>query len=448
MLNMFLAYASLAIPFLAAPLLAIFAVYLLVVTAHKAEYGILAMLGAFLIETTLVTPPSIKVGLSLSTTDFVYIALLISTIFRVLFISTTKISGAYIAFLLIFSTLLIELTIGLVKIGSRAGVEVREAAYFMLAILYISSFQRSVVSYLSVWGYIRFSAALLILIVVYRWVGIKYGFVSQELVLVVGASSEFRVVGANAALYLSMVSIGYLIYWTKSPQDINRLLSFALLGLLVVLLQHRSVWICFAFGVGVVAWNNKNLLWKHGFLMSSVGVSFLTILIGGLVFGESERLVETLARSLESMFESKGTHVDRYMGWYELLVDYINGGVKVWILGFPFGSGYERWVMGALRDYAPHNFYVSVLLRMGAIGLLSFLVMHVLIHINLLALSRLKKLDDDMKLIVNALLWSSLIYYIPYQASFLHGIIYGLALSYISESTNGAFFAASPLSKK
>lgn len=445
MISVMLAYGSLAVTFLMAAVLAVSLIWLVHIAATRPEMGMLAALLAFLLESLFVEAPSINLILRLSSTDIVFMMLLIGSIYRILLVSTIGVSGALICVLGLATIVAIQLSFGLIKIGTKAGVEVRESAYFIAAMIYISSFDRNSINYISLWRYARFCAWVLVAIILYRWIGVKYGFVSEALVQVIGASSEYRVVGANSALYLAIISLGYLGEWTNGASR-SRLLHSITLGFVVLVLQHRSVWIFYVLGGIAIIYGGREKLSRHGFVVASSAVVFGSLLIVVLILNRESRVVETLLHSLESMTDSKGTHVDRYLGWYELLGLYVSGGPRVWLAGFPYGSGYERWVMGVLRDYAPHNFYVALLIRTGLVGVFAFLLLHFKVQGYVNLARRSGAMTKYYCNTISAILFMSLIYYLPYQASYIHGIVYGLIISYFGGGSGRAIIKGSFMS--
>src|SRR5690606_38911842 len=69
--------------------------------------------------------------------------------------------------------------------------------------------------------------------------------------------------------------------------------------------------------------------------------------------------------------ENTGTYSARQMSWDALINQLMNSGDLTSILfGAPMGSGYGRFEgVGRWVEFAPHNWYVTVLLRTGVVGL-------------------------------------------------------------------------------
>ncbi|MFI1467787.1 O-antigen ligase family protein [Streptomyces wuyuanensis] len=149
-----------------------------------------------------------------------------------------------------------------------------------------------------------------------------------------------------------------------------------LLLVLVALLQHRTVW------VGAVA---MALGWwllrpaRAGQRMTSaiagaVVLSFTALLYSIGAFG-------SIGASLTDSFnEAQGTRssfVWRVLGWQELLSAARTP--SQWLLGSPFGSGYERSIAGGLVTVSPHDYYLHLVLRLGLVGLVALLALYVVV---------------------------------------------------------------------
>jgi hypothetical protein len=84
--------------------------------------------------------------------------------------------------------------------------------------------------------------------------------------------------------------------------------------------------------------------------------------------GALDDLARRLTQSALSMGDDVGTFSARVDGWVRLLSNWWDASVGTQLFGFPFGTGYSRRYRGLLIDWAPHNFYVDLLLRVGIVG--------------------------------------------------------------------------------
>lgn len=109
--------------------------------------------------------------------------------------------------------------------------------------------------------------------------------------------------------------------------------------------------------------------------------------------------------------------------------------------GEPMGSGFTRVVQGSEVEAEPHNFYVTVLLRAGVVGLLALVALTVGL---LRALWRLPAPGDQDGLlapgIFPALLAMQIVWFIAWIPGMEQGIITGLAAGLAAYSRRGAGF--------
>lgn len=431
-----LRYFFTAIPFVFAVLFALAGFWMVVATASRMTAGAWAVGIAFLIETAFVSAPSIPMGIQVSTDDLAFSLLAVALVMRVLFFELPRRQDVYGIWLAIGTVFFISFGQGLLSFGTIAGVEARPNFYFWMAGLYFASFSYPPETLKKLWRIVQWCAWLVAVIVVYRWVGLKFGFVSERLVEFAGASSEFRVVGSNPTFLLGMMGAAYFAMWLRHSRRSALFAALAMLGLALVL-QHRSVWVATFGALVLVAWRQRVSVAAKAFPIIGMGVVMLGIMATFVAFNPSNRLTETITRSAVSVTESQGTHTDRLEGWKVLLTDYVGYSPKEWMLGKPYGTGYERYSAGRLRTFSPHNFYIQLLLRLGAIGVLLFLWVHFILR------SRVRRIAADspgstLLAVLLAVLTANLLYYIPYQGFYLQGAFYGVLIGYLATSLPAA----------
>ncbi|MFZ2014376.1 MAG: hypothetical protein WAV00_11180, partial [Nocardioides sp.] len=70
---------------------------------------------------------------------------------------------------------------------------------------------------------------------------------------------------------------------------------------------------------------------------------------------------------------SRGTLIDRELAWHTLVSQQNRMGGTTILTGQPFGTGWARREPGGTVEiFAPHNYYVSLYLRIGLIGAVAF----------------------------------------------------------------------------
>lgn len=428
-----LRYVFTAIPFVFAVLFALLGFWMVVATASRVTAGAWTVGIAFLIETAFVRAPFIPMGIKVSTDDLAFALLAAALVMRVLFFEFPRRQAVYGIWLAIGAVFFISFGLGLSSFGTTAGVEARPNFYFWMAGLYFASFSYSSETLKKMWRITQWCAWLVAAIVVYRWAGLKFGFVSERLVEFAGASTEFRVVGSNPTFFLGAMGAAYFALWLRHSRRMALFAALIMLGLVLVL-QHRSVWVATLGALALVAWNQRAAVAAKAFPIIGMGVAMVGIMAILIMLNPSNRLTETITRSAVSVTESHGTHTDRLEGWRVLLADYVDYSPREWMLGKPYGTGYERYSGGSLRDYSPHNFYIQLLLRLGAIGVLLFLWAHFILR------GRVRRIAVDsvagtLPPVLLAVLAANLLYYIPYQGFYLQGAFYGVLIGYLATSS-------------
>lgn len=430
---MVLRYAIISLPFIFAVVFALVGFWMLIATASRVTAGAWAVGVAFLIETTFVSAPFIPMGLRVSTDDLAFVLLAAGLVMRVLFFEFPRRQAVYGIWLAIGAVFFISFGLGLSSYGTTAGVEARPNFYFWMAGLYFASFSYSAETLKKMWRITQWCAWLVAAIVIYRWVGLKFGFVSARLVEFAGASSEFRVVGSNPTFFMGVVGAAYFALWLRHSRRIALLAALVMLGLVLVL-QHRSVWVSTFAALALVAWHQRAAVTAKAFPIIGMGVVMAGIMATFIALDPSNRLTETITQSAVSVTASHGTHTDRLEGWKVLLTDYVGYSPREWLLGKPYGTGYERYSGGHLQSYSPHNFYIQLLLRLGALGVLLFLWVHFILR------SRVQKFaavsaGSTLHTVLLAVLAANLLYYIPYQGFYLQGVFYGVLIGYLATSS-------------
>lgn len=132
----------------------------------------------------------------------------------------------------------------------------------------------------------------------------------------------------------------------------------------VVLSQQRTVWV-----VAIVVFSISLLVsQRRARTMTVVGLAGTVLALVTLTGAFS---------SLDFLAESAGndsTYVARSYSWGQLINQAVDNGAQTVLTGAPYGSGFIRLEMnGQIATFNPHNWYLTLFLRLGAIGLALFL---------------------------------------------------------------------------
>jgi hypothetical protein len=191
-----------------------------------------------------------------------------------------------------------------------------------------------------------------------------------------------------------------------------------LLMAMVVLLQHRTVWVA-VIATAFMWWA---LLPGRAGRRAAVGVmGAVTIALTTLAFvaGPFAGVRDTLMASTREVQDTHSTLIWRLIGWQDLME--APRPLVQWLVGSPFGSGYDRWFGGGLVDVSPHDYYVHVLLRLGVIGLLALLALYAV------TLTRLARGGRD-GVTLCLLLVGQVVFFVGYSAPAVQGMLLGLCL--------------------
>ena len=135
-----------------------------------------------------------------------------------------------------------------------------------------------------------------------------------------------------------------------------------LLGPVLLLLQHRTVWVVTLLGLLWLFRGQTRLLRR--FVIAGAALTVL----GGILLATAFR-DDFVMESLQDSATNPDTFIWRVGGWYQLIF-LRNANLFHFLLGDPFGTGFSRVIGGFRVDVNPHNFYVGIYLRFGLLGLL------------------------------------------------------------------------------
>jgi hypothetical protein len=186
----------------------------------------------------------------------------------------------------------------------------------------------------------------------------------------------------------------------------------------VVLLQQRSVWV--AGGAMAVTWWALRPVRAGQRLTSAVaGAIALSMVALAFVLGAFGRIGSALSDSAAETQGDRSTFAWRVLGWQDLLDE--PRSLVHWLIGVPFGSGYDRYIRGGLVAVSPHNYYLHVVLRLGLIGLVFLVVLYVLIW-------RLFMRSGSADLALRLMIVGQLVFFMSFAAFMEQGVLLGLCL--------------------
>jgi O-antigen ligase len=271
--------------------------------------------------------------------------------------------------LLLGIVLVVSLLRGMLTISLQGSInDFRQYLQFVGPALYFATFPPS--AWLSdrigrIW---LAAAGVMVMLVTARWLnvfaGISLGVPAEQF----GNDTAIRVIDGPYTFFLATAAVLSLPAWVQRGRRARRLrwLSAVLL-LFVMLLDRRTVWLAMLVGVVVLLLRNRRFGRRS--LAMLAGAAVVTSLVF-VAFPGSSSEQEPLARSATST----GTFTWRVQGWSELVESWSENPAN-WLVGRPFGSGFERRVEGSDVVSHPHNFYIETMLRSGLLGLLALIAL-------------------------------------------------------------------------
>lgn len=224
-------------------------------------------------------------------------------------------------------------------------------------------------------------------------------------------TGEYETIRPLSASQTMMLALSGFVLFDSASNRRNRwhfILALAAFAL-VILLQHRSVWAALIGSCIAILLCSDGRSFRVGLLViSSLGFLGISLAIAGLI--------DPIITVLQESATSTGTYDGRVSGWLALIDKFHTNGPLEILFGTPMGGGWERVQLGRLVTWSPHNWYVTVLLRVGYAGLL-LLVFGLCLSL-LANISRRRRLDASILLGAVFYFWSYGLewYFLPFLA--------------------------------
>ena len=403
--------------------------WLLRTSATRATLCVALLLVGVVLENVLVQAPAIDVGIQVYALDVIAL-LMVGTLLTSFLFRQLAVRGLpTVLWLALGLLMLMSFVDGVRMYGKTAGVDVRPNVYFWIAGLYccLVEFSERDIRQMARWCV--WTAYALVGIAVYRWMGWLIGFVPLSAIAEVGAGNEFRALPSSAAFFLAAVGMVQLMAWMRGSGTRFSGLHALVFAAVVIVLQHRSVWLAAAVGYSFVLAQQRGhvprrLLWMIGLLLAGgLGTAIATHT------GVLDRLAASLWESTISIADPKSTTTDRVFGWEALMSDWIESPLGTILFGYPYGTSYRRVVNRMVVEYSPHNFFVQLLLRVGLVGTMIFIAAMLMSMLHAIGAKVESEFEHLLLRGIGVVMLASLVYYVPYQAFYVHGAVTGLAMA-------------------
>jgi hypothetical protein len=181
-----------------------------------------------------------------------------------------------------------------------------------------------------------------------------------------GDSLERRILSSGQALVLFFCLLSAVSLMRLRRFNLWIFLSVTSFGIVLILSQQRTVWVVAAVVLLVAL-----LIDRRRSLSSYLWAAFLFLTLA-IVFATG--ILDSVAMTLSSSVTNTATFDGRIAGWFALIRQSVESGPWSVVFGQPFGGGWERVEGGRIVSYSPHNWYVSLFLRTGIVGLSVFCI--------------------------------------------------------------------------
>jgi hypothetical protein len=305
--------------------------------------------------------PALSAGIALYPHDFLCGAL--AALFLVE-VARRRRAPAPIAILLILAAAVLAQTLhGILTIGlATAGNEARNTSYFLAAAACFGAAPPAAAR--RALKIIALYAGTLVLLALARWTILAFA-PSLALWGDVGGGKAIRVLNAAQALLLCQSALLAGVWALTNTRRRRTAAAWILLvAAAILVLQQRSVWLVAAIGALWLFFRTYSLRiasWRRAIAVSCILLAAAALIVF-LAGGFSPEFLDSLTEPADP----HSTLAWRIKGWEALLTQ--PASLFQWLFGCPFGTGYLRTIDGALRDEAPHNFYLQTLLRSGIAG--------------------------------------------------------------------------------
>lgn len=350
--------------------------------------------------------------------DIFVFCLLIKDLNKILLIPKrfTSITG-YLYLLIALLSMILGLTAN--GLNSDMMSDIRTIVYFAIVLIY---FSRNGVNL----DYIKqYGTDTLTLVGIFCCVC----WISNIVGLRLTPTEGMRVIGSDYASIIGIYTV-ILLYADLCLSDKHQINKRTFLFLLVVvLLQHNSVWICTLVGCFIVllTFFYRKRQYSGKFVLQFFLV--VAVIYIALHLLNNTPVISQLLFTFDKFQQISGVTDSNY-GSFSTRMDVWANSLKTlsgfeWLIGEPMGSGYYvRWKLGIWQT-VPHSAYVENIMRVGLLGC-SLLVSNVIYLI-------FKSIQYKKTLYV-AILVAIAVYWINYGYSLEHAIIIGTISFLISKS--------------
>lgn len=391
-------------------------------------------------------PLSINYGMSIYPEDMLFAILALACLIRLSLFASVR--AVPLTWWVIGAVQLLLFVWGNRTFGSSAGVDYRIHFYLWVSVCYFCSAQWTEPMVKRVLNGWIACASMLCMLATFRWIYSAIDPVYAEEIMGFDTTGiRFRVLSSTSSL---VIAVGFLILLFRMLSARLPLLQRVLLPvflLVVVVLQHRSVWVSLFVGAICVLWTRQK---QQGSLRAglAIGLLMLPVAVMFAIPDEGDGVVSSIKGAAGSAISTKeGTMVARVGNWQALLANWSSSkDVVTYLVGRPYGSGFnpqESEDGQTVIDMVPHNHFVHILYRGGLIALSCTLALFYQLWT-----AAVKEARSGRKYWAPCLVGvfgACFAYFIPYFATYASGILIGIAISYLGICKHDTAVSSKPV---
>lgn len=381
--------------------------------------------------------PLFELGIFIYADDIVFVCIGLAALLRIAFApgAFQRVPGSLILLLSVMAT---SFAIGFAHYGTKAGVEFRGDFYVWMGCLYVVTFppEKAWLDRLLSWWI--FLALLLCIIVWYRWTADAFDLTWFEPIWrtadPTGVAFQ-RVAPANVAFALGLVVLVLIATIASGRASGMHFLLMPAILLTIVALQHRSVWVATVLSMMLLLLRLHSAKRQSAKVPLVITVASIVVIAAIGVFGSGalgDVESSVIDQAVRATSTTSGTFVSRVEGWGILLGQWADSGPVGFAIGQPYGSGFERYQKGFFDaveiGYSPHNYFVSILLRTGLIGLAALVwLFWGLLRVGLMRIETSERFGPPLVVAITTFV---ILFSIPYTPTTDSGFLLGAVISY------------------
>jgi O-antigen ligase len=406
---------------IAAVVSAAFGIALLDVTIRRAEVGAALVFLSATVQAMFIYEdvPSVTVGgMRVGCTDIAAIIVLAAAVARCL---RLRRFGRYLYWLVLLSVLLlVSLVLGIALHGVQTSVsDSRQYLFFVGAALYMATFRPAGDLYDRIGRIWLMASVLMILLACARWLqvfaGVHLGVPAERY----GVDTAVRVLDGPYAFFLAGPLLLTIPFWLRRGQQARWVpVLGAVLLIVLVALDRRTVWLAVVAGVAVLLLRGRRLRAR------SVAFVVAASIVAVLAFAGD---VQSRDEVPGGAVTSTGSVIWRVEGWSDVIASWSASPVG-WLIGTPFGGGFARTIDGSSTNAHPHNFYIETMIRAGLGGLIALLALTVglLRRVWRIPVTGTRLLEPGL---LAPLLVTQLVWYVTWVPGLEQGVVTGIAIA-------------------